>query len=95
VKKLIVLLLAFIFLFPFGAAAETDSVVSAQSAVVIEASSGRVLYQKNAHIQLPMASTTKIMTAILAIENCRLDETVTVGKNASGIEGSSIWLSVG
>ena len=69
--------------------------LSAKSAVLIEASSGRVLYQKNAFEKLPMASTTKIMTAIVAIENCRLDDTVVVGRNASGVGGSSIWLSEG
>lgn len=68
---------------------------SAQGAVLMEAGTYRVLYEKNAHKQLPMASTTKVMTAILAIENGDLSSTVTVSKNASGIEGSSIWLEVG
>lgn len=69
--------------------------VSAHSAILIEATSGRVLYEKNAFDKMPMASTTKIMTAIVAIENCEMDEMVVVGQNASGVEGSSIWLSVG
>ncbi|NLT96773.1 MAG: D-alanyl-D-alanine carboxypeptidase, partial [Christensenellaceae bacterium] len=61
----------------------------------MEASTGRVLYQKNAFEKMPMASTTKIMTALVAIENSNLDDRVTVSPNASGIEGSSIWLSPG
>lgn len=69
--------------------------VTAKSAVLIEASTGRVLYEHNAFEKMPMASTTKIMTAILAIENCRLNDIVEVGPNASGVEGSSIWLSAG
>lgn len=69
--------------------------ITAKSAILIEATTGRVLYEKNAFEKRPMASTTKIMTAILAIENCSLEEVVEVGPNASGVGGSSIWLSVG
>lgn len=95
-KKLIAIVLAATCIFSFGIpAVHAEESISAKSAIVIEATTGRVLYEKNAFEKLPMASTTKIMTAILTIENCNLDETVVVGKNASGIEGSSIWLSVG
>ncbi len=69
--------------------------ISAKSAILIEAESGRVLYEQNAFEKMPMASTTKIMTAIVALENSGLGEIVEVGPNASGVEGSSIWLSVG
>ena len=69
--------------------------ITAKSAVLIEASTGRVLYEHNAYAQMPMASTTKIMTAIVALENADVNENVVVGQNASGVEGSSIWLSVG
>ena len=64
--------------------------VSAQSAVVIETSGNRIIYQKNPHKKLPMASTTKIMTAICAIEAGNIDRTVTVDDSAVGVEGSSI-----
>ncbi|MGI6161331.1 MAG: D-alanyl-D-alanine carboxypeptidase family protein [Christensenellales bacterium] len=76
-------------------AAVIEPSVQAQAAVMMEASSRRVLYQKNSHQRMPMASTTKIMTAIVAIENGNLQDTITVSENASGIEGSSIWLEVG
>ncbi len=69
--------------------------VSANAAVVMEATTGRVLYEKNAHEKMPMASTTKVMTALVALEYGNLNDIVTVSKNASGVEGSSIWLSVG
>lgn len=69
--------------------------VSAKAACLMERDSKRVLYQKNAQVKLPMASTTKIMTALLAVENCDLNQTLTVPPEASGIEGSSIWLSPG
>lgn len=68
---------------------------SAVSAIVIEESSGRVLYASNADSPLPMASTTKIMTALVALENASLDETVTVGKNAFGVPGTSVYLEEG
>ncbi len=67
--------------------------VSAQSAVLIDANSGDVLYSKNSSAKLAMASTTKIMTAIVAIENFDLEDMVTVTKKSVGIEGSSVYLT--
>lgn len=69
--------------------------VSAESAVLIDADSGNVIYEYNAEKKLPMASTTKIMTALVAIENCPIEKTVTITKQAVGIEGSSIYLYEG
>lgn len=66
--------------------------VSAQAAILIEASSGDVIYAKNAHERLPMASTTKIMTAVVALENERLDKKIRISEKACGVEGSSIYL---
>lgn len=90
-------LLAFAAIFAYNTHdAKAEGVdVSAASAIVLEASTGRVLYEKDAHNKMPMASTTKVMTAIVALEYGNLDDVVTVSKNASGVEGSSIWLSVG
>lgn len=79
---------------PKGLASEPFT-VEAKAAVLIDGTSGRILFAQNADEMLPMASTTKIMTAILALENCSLDEMVTAGKNASGVEGTSIYLSEG
>lgn len=56
--------------------------ITCPSAVVMEVNTGTVLYAKNSHEQLYPASITKIMTALLAIENCRLDETVVFSKDA-------------
>lgn len=69
--------------------------VSAKAAVLIEASTGRVISAKNADVRLPMASTTKIMTALVAIESCDVSTVVTIPAEAVGIEGSSIYLSEG
>lgn len=68
---------------------------SAESAVVYHADSGRVLWEKNAHSRHLIASTTKIMTALVALEQCRLEETVTVTKQMADVEGSSMYLQVG
>lgn len=62
------------------------------SAVVIDQESGRVLYDKNGDRILPMASTTKIMTAIVAIENSDLGDVVVVSKRAAAIGGSTVGL---
>lgn len=78
-----------------GEGADSSLSVSAKAAILIEAGSGRVLFEHNADVRYPMASTTKIMTALIAIEHCSMDEIVTAGKNASGVEGTSIYLSEG
>lgn len=69
---------------------------SAESMVTIEADSGRILYEKDRDKKLPMASTTKILTAIVAIENTKdFDVKFSIPKEAVGIEGSSIYLKEG
>lgn len=68
--------------------------LSAQSAVLIEAQTGRVLYSHNSSQPLPMASTTKIMTALIALENGNLDDYVTVSLKAAYQEGSSMYLKI-
>ena len=66
---------------------------SAQGACVMERTSGRVLYEKNAHQSLPMASTTKIVTALTVLNNCQdLEQVVEIPREAVGVEGSSIYL---
>ncbi len=69
--------------------------VSAHSAMLIEAESGKIIYEKDAHTRRGMASTTKIVTALCAIENLPLDTVVTVPSEAVGVEGSSVYLKAG
>ena len=65
----------------------------AKGMVVIEGNTNTILYSNNCDMQLPMASTTKIMTALICIENCdNLDEIIVVSDNSVGIEGTSIYL---
>ena len=70
--------------------------IAGESAVVMEASTGTVLYEKNCHDQSYPASITKIMTSFLAVENSSLDEEVTFSKNSVYLtEGSGISRDVG
>ena len=97
--SLIITLLLPLPIFAASTSDETTSLaqngISAKRAVLIEASTGRIIYSKNAHQPLPMASTTKIMTALVAIEKMSIDTLVTVPREAVGIEGSSIYLYEG
>ena len=69
--------------------------VSAHGAVLMEASSGTVIFGQNENERLSMASTTKIMTALVALEQLPLDTSVTATDQSVGVEGSSIYLTVG
>lgn len=89
---LIILLIA-TFSFPITGHAEPT--VSANNAVLIEQSTGRILYDKKAHEKQNIASITKIMTAIIAIESGKMDEMATASRKAVYTEGSSIYLKEG
>lgn len=69
--------------------------ISAQSAVLINADSGDILFRQNESARLPMASTTKIMTALVAVEAMKPETPVTITAEAVGVEGSSIYLTEG
>lgn len=92
VKKCLLLCsIAFVMLTCIGVQTEyADASVTAE--IAMELTTGAVLKENNADIELPMASTTKIMTAIIIIEDCNLDEVITVPNKAVGVEGSSIYL---
>ncbi len=75
------------------AAFEND--ITAQCAVLIDAQSRQMLYERNPDEQMLIASTTKIMTALVVLENCELDEIVEIKPEYAGIEGSSIYLEAG
>ena len=69
--------------------------ISAQRALVLDAVTGRVLYEKNADQQALIASTTKIMTALIVCEQCNVLDRMRIPKEAVGIEGSSMYLQEG
>jgi len=74
---------------------ENPPSINAITAVVIEESSGRILYNKNATQKRSIASTTKIMTALVALEHADLDEPVIISKRAASIGGSVMGLRTG
>ena len=81
-------------------AAALDSGISAKAAILVEALTGRVLYAKNEHTRLPIASTTKIMTTLLTLESggmqeTGLDEYFKIDENSIKVEGSSMGLLPG
>jgi serine-type D-Ala-D-Ala carboxypeptidase (penicillin-binding protein 5/6) len=69
--------------------------ISAGAAIVLDTASGRVLYEKNAYTRRSIASTTKIMTAIVALENGNDEEDVIVSKRAAAISGSQVNIKEG
>ena len=75
------------------ASAETEELnLDSRIALIYDRASGRILYEKNGNKQTPMASTTKIMTAIVVLENANLKDTVTIDSKAAGIGGSRLGL---
>ena len=92
---LAILALSAVFTAPVNAEENFAPSVSAQSAVLIDGRSGSVLFEKQADLRLPMASTTKIMTALVALEYLPLDTVITVDPRAVGVEGSSVYLVAG
>ncbi len=83
-------LLAAVLLFPMSAQA-----LSAQKVMLLDASTGRVLYEKDAHSRSLIASTTKIMTALIVCEQCNVLDRMRIPKEAVGVEGSSMYLREG
>lgn len=94
-RRMIALMAALALGLAGRASASEALVVAARGAALIDADSGRLLFGQNENEALPMASTTKVMTALIALEHAALDEPVTAGKNASGVPGTSLYLSVG
>ncbi len=90
-KKWIVVLLSFIFAFNNVKAMNT----SASCAIVMDQNSNRILYSKNIHKVRSVASISKIMTGILAVESGKLDDKVTVGDEILKAYGSAVYLQVG
>ena len=77
-----------------------DESVSAPSAILMEAGTGKILFEKNAHEHRPCASITKVMTLLLVFEamdsgRLSLDDTITSSAHAASMGGSDIWLEEG
>lgn len=95
-KKTIAALVVMCVLFvPISAVAQESIPLSSLSAVLYEPQTGRVLYEKDPDTKRPMASTTKLMTALVTAEHLSLDKTVTIPDAAVLVEGSSMGLRGG
>ena len=86
--------------FPVRVNAVSADSITAPSAVLMETSTGKILFEKNSHEQRPCASVTKIMTLLLVFEaidsgKLSLDDTITASEHASSMGGSDIWLETG
>ena len=75
--------------------ADAEGFDNSSSEIVMDVNSGRVLYSKNADVKKFMASTTKILTAIVIIESCDIDAKIEITDKTVGVEGSSIYLEKG
>ena len=99
-KNLMVMLLLLTLANPIFVQAEESLISNAKSGLLMEASTGTIIYEKNIHEKVSVASMTKMMGMILIMEaledgSISLEEKVTVSKNASGMGGSQIWLEEG
>jgi len=88
-------LICFIWTLPVLGQEINNLDIYAEGAVLMDAETGRVLWAKNPHKRLFPASTTKILTAVLALEKGKLDSTVVVSREAAETGGSAIWLEEG
>lgn len=88
----LIAVLSFLFYNPLTAYAASEPPVSAESCILMFAD-GESIFEKNADVRHLIASTTKIMTAILCIENCDLDDIVPIKEKYCQVEGSSMYLS--
>lgn len=105
IKKLsavlvVTIIISAIPIFGFTVNAVTEDTITAPSAVLMEASSGKVLFEKNPHEKRACASITKVMTMLLVCEaidsgKLSLDDTITASAHAASMGGSDIWLEEG
>ena len=99
-KLLIILMINFLLFSKINVKAEETLISNAKAGLLVEVSTGNIIYEKNIHDRVAVASMTKMMGMILVMEaledgKIRLDEKVKVSKNASDMGGSQIWLSEG
>ena len=98
-KKILIITLAFFFILPVAKAEDSLNLTS-ESAILMDAESGKILYEKNIDEQLPMASMTKIMSMLLIMESIEdgslnYSDKVLISENASGMGGSQVFLQAG
>jgi D-alanyl-D-alanine carboxypeptidase len=99
ITRLCILIVAMLVLLPNQSYAESEEVplpsIQSESAILIDANTGAILFDKNSDKQMYPASITKIVTAILAIESGQLEDIVTVSKKAREVDGTRVYLEEG
>jgi len=91
----VILLFCLLFFLPISIVHSAPPKIEAQAAILMDAKTGQILYEKNSHARNAPASTTKVLTAIIAIESGHLDDEVKVSSRAANTAGSSMHLSSG
>lgn len=101
-KNILVTMILFLLLTSFSfSEAETENYniniedIKSEAAILIDATSGQILFEKNIHEKLYPASTTKLLTALIIAENLNLDEIVTIDKDSPFTNGSRIYVTEG
>ncbi len=94
-KVLLYVLVSLLFTFHFSLFTAFADEVRSKAAVVMDTSNGKIIYAKNPDLKLPPASTTKLMTAILVMENSELTDIVTISKNASCVSPHKVGFKKG
>jgi len=94
-KSRVILLLCLLLCLPVQITSSASPKISAESAILLDAKTGQILYEKNSRRRSAPASTTKILTAIIAIESGHLDDEVKVSLRAASTPGSSMHLAPG
>lgn len=100
ISSLLCISLIFTVMFPLKVSALSADSITAPSAVLMETSTGKILFEKNSHEKRPCASVTKVMTLLLVFEaidsgKISFDDTVTASEHAASMGGSDIWLENG
>lgn len=90
-RRWLIIPIVFIFFLQFSPMANAEG----GAFLVMDGRFGKVLEQQNADTPLPMASTTKVMTALVALEQANLKDSVVIPRDAEGIEGSSLYIKAG
>ena len=80
---------------PIKNPANIEPIINAQSAIAVDLKNGLVLYEKNIHEKLPIASLTKLMTVIVILEENNIKDTATISNFVTKTQGSKIWLAEG
>jgi serine-type D-Ala-D-Ala carboxypeptidase (penicillin-binding protein 5/6) len=91
-SKIVLLLIGLLILLCPGVDA-VQTGLTAKSAIIMDASNGTILFQRNANIRLPAASTVKVLTAIISANSLDLNSLLTVSKRAAGMSPSKVYLT--